>query len=133
MTRRDMQAEAKATRRPWDLSKNFANAGPLGPITRAASHPASSDTVTLEVDGVLRQAGTIGDMIWSVPEIIATLSRYQPLVAGDLIYTGTPAGVGPVAIGSEMVARIAGLPALHCAVIGPPGDFESGALCVLEP
>ncbi|WP_374410856.1 fumarylacetoacetate hydrolase family protein [Novosphingobium colocasiae] len=117
MTRRDVQDVAKAGRRPWDLAKNFAGAAPVGELVRAARHPAADDAITLEVDGSVKQSGVIGAMIWSVPEIIAALSGYQPLHAGDLIFTGTPAGVGAVDVGAVMTARVAGLPMLTCAVI----------------
>lgn len=116
MTRRDLQALAKAGRRPWDMSKNFEGAAPIGPLVRAGRHPAPEDLITLDVDGTIRQSSVIGAMIWSVPEIISALSAYQPLCAGDLIFTGTPAGVGAVDPGDTMTAQIAGLPPLRCTV-----------------
>lgn len=118
MTRRDLQALAKSGRRPWDMSKNFDGAAPVGPLVRAGRHPAPDDPITLDVDGVIRQSSVIGAMIWSVPEIIAALSAYQPLRAGDLIFTGTPAGIGAVEPGAVMTAQVADLPPLRCMVTG---------------
>lgn len=117
MTRRDVQDVAKAGRRPWDMAKNFAGAAPIGELVRAARHPQAGDCIALDVDGSERQAGVIGAMIWSVPEIVAALSTWQPLHAGDLIYTGTPAGVGAVMPGAVMTARVDGLPTLICEVV----------------
>jgi fumarylpyruvate hydrolase len=109
MTRRDRQDEAKALRRPWDLSKSFDGAAPLGALTHTSQAVPGGARITLAVDDRVRQSDRISSMIWTVPEIIAELSRYQPLRAGDLIYTGTPAGVGPVDRGSKMVASVDGL------------------------
>ncbi|MCJ2010049.1 fumarylacetoacetate hydrolase family protein [Methylobacterium sp. HMF5984] len=110
MTRRDLQDEAKALARPWDLGKAADLSGPIGPIHPVAEigHPAAGP-ITLSVDGAERQRGDLGDMIWSVAEQIAYLSAYFALEPGDLIFTGTPAGVGPVRRGERMVGAIAGL------------------------
>jgi fumarylpyruvate hydrolase len=110
MTRRDLQDEAKALARPWDLGKAAALSGPIGPIHPVAEigHPAAGP-ITLSVDGAERQRGDLGDMIWSVAEQISYLSAYFALEPGDLIFTGTPAGVGPVRRGERMVGAIAGL------------------------
>ena len=97
MTRRDLQAEAKKAGRPWSMAKGFDQSAPIGTIAPASSigHPAKG-AITLSVNGAERQRGDLGDQIWSVPETIAYLSRLVSLRAGDLIMTGTPAGVSPV-------------------------------------
>lgn len=118
MTRRDLQEEAKAQRRPWALAKGADFSGPIGPLypVSQAGHPASGEIV-LEVDGAPRQTGDIADMIWSVAEQIAYLSRYNELFAGDVIFTGTPEGVGAVSRGQTMRARIARLGAISLTVV----------------
>ena len=110
MTRRDVQDEAKKLSRPWDTAKAADGSGPIGPLypVGLVGHP-SRGAITLSVDGAVRQTGDLGDMIWSVAEQIAYLSSYFALHAGDLIFTGTPSGVGPVARGQRMVAAVAGL------------------------
>ncbi len=106
LTRRDMQAEAKRTGRPWDMSKGFDHSAPIGPLTRGL--PPSAAAITLTIDGQVRQAGDLEDMIWSVAEVIAFLSTYVTVAAGDLIFTGTPAGVGPIQRGELVRGTIAG-------------------------
>lgn len=110
MTRRDLQAEAKGKGRPWDVAKNVEQSAPLGPITPAAEvgHPAAG-AITLTVNGEVRQRGDLSHMMLGVPALIAHLSRFYELGAGDLIFTGTPAGVGPVVPGDRLVASVAGL------------------------
>jgi fumarylpyruvate hydrolase len=107
LTRRDMQAEAKKTGRPWDMSKGFDRSAPIGPLTRGIPPPNAA--ITLTIDGSLRQAGDLQDMIWSVADIIAFLSTYVEVAAGDLIFTGTPAGVGPIQRGELVRGMIAGI------------------------
>jgi fumarylpyruvate hydrolase len=107
LTRRDMQAEAKRTGRPWDMSKGFDQSAPIGPVTRGVPPPAGA--ITLTIDGQVRQAGDLADMIWSVADIIAILSTYVAVAAGDLIFTGTPAGVGPIQRGEQVRGAIAGI------------------------
>jgi fumarylpyruvate hydrolase len=107
LTRRDLQAEAKKTGRPWDMSKGFDRSAPVGPLMRGI--PPSSGAITLTVDGEVRQAGDLGDMIWSVADIIAFLSTYVAVAAGDLIFTGTPSGVGPIERGQCVRGSIAGI------------------------
>jgi len=110
LTRRDLQAEAKDKRRPWDLGKDFDDAAVIGPITPAAGFGAIGvQTIRLDRNGARVQEARLSDMIWSVPEIIAHLSRYYRLAAGDLIYFGTPAGVGPVLPGDRLEGGIDGL------------------------
>lgn len=97
MTRRDMQEEAKKNRHPWSLSKGFDNACPISAIRPAeAVEDLEQSLITLTVNGDVRQSGRISDMIWSIPEMISVLSHSVTLRAGDLIMTGTPAGVGQV-------------------------------------
>jgi fumarylpyruvate hydrolase len=110
MTRRDLQDEAKALRRPWDLGKAADASGPVGPLhpATAVGHP-DTGAITLAVDGQVRQSGDLAEMIWSVAEQIAYLSGYFELAPGDLIFTGTPSGVGPVRRGERMTGAVAGL------------------------
>ncbi|UMY17709.1 fumarylacetoacetate hydrolase family protein [Methylobacterium organophilum] len=110
MTRRDLQDEAKRLSRPWDLGKAADASGPIGPLRPAAAigHP-DRGAITLHVDGRLRQSGDLSEMIWSVSEQVALLSTFFTLQPGDLIFTGTPSGVGPVARGETMRAAIDGL------------------------
>ncbi|RMC36305.1 fumarylacetoacetate hydrolase family protein [Paracoccus alkanivorans] len=117
-TRRDLQAQAKKQGRPWDMAKGFdlsAACGTLHPLdeTGMLEHGA----ITLELDGETRQKGDLADMIWSVPEIIAHLSRFVALAPGDLIYTGTPAGVGAVKAGQIVTVGIEGLEPLVTRVV----------------
>lgn len=119
MTRRDLQFVARDAGRPWDVAKNVEQSKPLGPIRPAAGFDPSSGAITLTVNGVTRQTGDLADLIWSVPEVIAHLSGFYRLEPGDLIYTGTPAGVGPVAQGDVLVGAIDGLGTLT-VTLGPP-------------
>ena len=109
MTRRDLQQQGKDKRRPWDLGKDFENSAVIAPITRADGFAPSGQAITLQCNGVMRQQATLDDVIWSVPEIVADLSRYYHLDAGDLVYTGTPAGVGAVSPGDVLDGEVAGL------------------------
>ncbi|NUB45985.1 fumarylacetoacetate hydrolase family protein [Fertoebacter nigrum] len=118
MTRRDLQAAAKAAGRPWEIGKAFEHSAPMGqlhPVT-AVGHPAQG-AIRLTVNGVIRQSGDLNQMIWKLPEIIAHLSRFFVLAAGDVILTGTPSGVGPVQRGDVMEAAIDGLAPLTVTVV----------------
>jgi fumarylpyruvate hydrolase len=110
LTRRDMQDEAKAMRRPWDMSKGFDASAPIGEIAPAseAGHPAAG-RIALNVNGASRQVGDLADQIWPVPDIIATLSKLVALAPGDLILTGTPEGVAAVVRGDLLEGEIAGV------------------------
>ena len=108
LTRRDLQAAAKAARRPWDMSKGFDASAVVGPIHPG---PITNATITCTVDGKLTQSARLSDMIWPVPAIIAHLSRLVTLAPGDLIFTGTPAGVGPLKPGQTCTVKIDGLTA----------------------
>ena len=110
MTRRDLQAAAKEKRRPWDLGKDFENAALIGAITPVAQFgEICGQRIVLSHDGTIAQDAGLSDMVWSVPELIAHLSRFYHLAPGDLIYTGTPAGVGPVRPGSVLRGEVEGL------------------------
>ena len=109
-TRRDLQAAAKKEGRPWDAAKGFDHAATIGPIQpRAATGHIASGRIWLAVDGVVKQNGDVSQLIWSIPEVIAELSTLFELRAGDLIYTGTPAGVGAVRRGQRITGGIEGL------------------------
>ncbi len=110
MTRRDLQAEAKRLGRPWAFAKGFDESCPISPIV-PASHCGHlrAGAITLSVNGAPRQAGDLAQMIWSVPDAIAFLSRFVALAPGDLIMTGTPAGVGPVRPGDVVTGACAGV------------------------
>lgn len=106
LTRRDLQADAKAKGRPWDMAKGFDASAPVGALTPGA--PPAAGAITLRVNGDLRQNGDLSQMIWNVAEVISKLSTYVALAPGDLIFTGTPAGVGRIVAGETVVAEIAG-------------------------
>ena len=119
MTRRDLQIAARPDGRPWDLGKDFEHAAVMGPITRASAFgKVTNQRIQLTQNGAVRQDATLDDLIWSVPELIAHLSGYYHLLPGDLLYTGTPAGVGPIAPGDRLVGTIEGLTPVELA-IGP--------------
>ncbi len=119
LTRRDLQDEAKAARRPWDMSKGFDHSAPIGAIAPASriGHPAKG-AIALTVDGAPRQSSDIALMIWSIPEIVAHLSRLVRLEAGDLIFTGTPEGVGAVKVGETMEGTIEGVGTVTAKIVG---------------
>lgn len=118
MTRRDLQQQMKDARRPWEIGKSFDRSAPVGAVTRAAAcgHLASG-SIALSVNGAVRQTDDLASMIWSVPEQIAALSKASELCAGDVIFSGTPAGVGPVTRGDLLEGRIAGLPTLRLRIV----------------
>lgn len=115
MTRRDLQEEAKQLRRPWELGKAADHSGPVGPLVPASriGHPAKG-AISLSVDGTVRQKADLSDMIWSVAEQISYLSSYFELFPGDVIFSGTPEGVGPVTRGQTMVGPSRGLGRSTC-------------------
>jgi fumarylpyruvate hydrolase len=121
MTRRDLQKALSAKGSPWDVAKGFDESCPCGTIYPAASVGSINDSgIKLTVNGEVKQQSTLDHMIWNVPQIIAELSRLFVLRPGDLILTGTPAGVGPVVPGDVMVGSIDGLESLSISV-GPRG------------
>lgn len=110
MTRRDLQMKMREAGRPWELGKAFDQSAPIGPLHPAASvNGIDQAAIWLQVNGVDKQRSDIGKLIWSVAETIAYLSKYFRLEAGDLIYTGTPEGVGPVVRGDTMTGGVDGL------------------------
>jgi fumarylpyruvate hydrolase len=119
LTRRDLQAAAKEARLPWDTGKSFEQAAPVGPIhpVERAGHPKTG-SIRLEVNGEARQRGELSDMLFPLAEIIAALSRLYTLAPGDLIFTGTPAGVGPLVAGDRFQATIDGLDPVEGRVVG---------------
>jgi fumarylpyruvate hydrolase len=117
MTRRDLQAEMKQAGRPWCVAKGFEASAPIGPITPAADVPGVHRApIALDVNGTVRQLSHIDRMIWSVAEIIEHLSAAWTLAPGDLIYTGTPAGVAAVVAGDVIEARVEGLEPLRVRI-----------------
>jgi len=109
MTRRDLQLAARAKQRPWDLGKDVEASAVIAALTPAAEFTIGAQRIALSVNGETKQDATLADLIWSVPELIAHLSRFYHLQPGDLIYTGTPAGVGPVVAGDTIEGTIGGL------------------------
>jgi fumarylpyruvate hydrolase len=117
MTRRDLQGEMKKQGRPWCIGKGFDQSAPIGPIHPiAATGELTRGAITVAVNGQPRQKGDLSELIWSVNETIATLSQAWTLQPGDLIFTGTPAGVGAVVAGDVMEGAIEGLGTLRVAV-----------------
>ena len=118
MTRRDLQGAQKKMGRPWEIGKAFERSGPCGPL-----HPVASvghldqGRVELKVNGAVRQEGDLNQMIWKVPEMISYLSEYFELAAGDVIMSGTPAGVASVEKGDVMVMSIEGLGSMEVKVV----------------
>lgn len=117
MTRRDLQSEAKRKGRPWEVGKAFERSGPIGPLqaVEEIGHPGEG-RIELLVNGQVAQEGDLNQMIWKVPEMISYLSDYFELGPGDVIMSGTPAGVGPIVRGDVMVVNIAGIDQLNVQV-----------------
>ena len=117
MTRRDLQNDMKKQGRPWCIGKAFDESAPIGPLHAIGqTGELTSGAITLSVNGVLRQTGDLAGLIWNVAETIETLSQAWALQPGDLIFTGTPAGVGAVVVGDLIEGRIAGLGTLQVRV-----------------
>ncbi len=118
MTRRDLQAQMKKMGRPWEIGKAFEHAAPCSALVPASEigHPESG-RVTLHVNGELRQDGDLNQLIWKVPEMIAYLSGLFRLAPGDLIFTGTPAGVGPVVRGDRLQGAVEGVGEIDVRVV----------------
>jgi len=113
LTRRDLQKQAKEKGRPWDTAKGFDFSAPIGQLVLADNWQIEENkTIKLLVNGIEKQTSSLGKLIWSVPELIKELSTYYSLQAGDLIFTGTPAGVGALLKGDIVQANIDGLPEL---------------------
>ena len=120
LTRRDRQAEAKARGRPWSMAKGFDRSAPcsaLMPESRVGQ--LRRGRITVAVNGEIRQDGDLSEMIWDVPRVIALLSRQVEILPGDLLFTGTPAGVGPLEIGDVVEAEVAGVGRLEVNIVPP--------------
>jgi fumarylpyruvate hydrolase len=118
MTRRDLQFAARDMGRPWDFGKAFDQSAPISAIYPVSSHGHhSSGAITLEVNGEVKQKGDLVDLIWNVPDTISFLSDYYRLQPGDLIFTGTPAGVGAVVKGDKLLGKIDGLGTLAVTIV----------------
>ncbi len=118
MTRRDLQKVAKNLGRPWDYGKNVDQSCPISmlhPVTEIG-HPQNG-AIWLDQNGARKQDGDLDQLIWSVPEIISILSEHYTLVPGDIIFTGTPAGVGPVVPGDKVVVHVDGLTDLSVEIV----------------
>ena len=118
MTRRDLQGKMKDAGRPWEIGKAFDGSAPVGLLTRAdEAGDIAHAAITLEVDGVLKQSASIDHLIWSISETIANLSTLFTLQAGDLIFSGTPEGVGAVTRGQTMLGKVAGLAPIAVTIV----------------
>ncbi len=123
MTRRDLQLEARDKGRPWEVGKNFAFSAPMAAISTVAdAGHLSSAPIRLTVNGEVKQDADIADLIWDCTEILVYLSRFERLLPGDLIFTGTPAGVGAVVTGDVIDVTIEGLEPLQVTI----GEKEAG-------
>ena len=122
LTRRDLQGAAKAKGLPWDTGKAFDHSAPISPIVPAAEvADLMAGALTLTVNGTVRQQGQLHDLIWTVPEILHELSKLFALKAGDLVFMGTPAGVGPLQVGDTFVASLDGVGTLEGRVVPSAG------------
>ncbi len=118
MTRRDLQADAKKGGKPWDMAKNFENSAPCSALMKTIDAPdLTSAEIRLTNNGETKQKSTLDKMIWNTAEIIAHLNNTVTLATGDLIYTGTPAGVGPALAGETLVGTITGLPNIEVTYV----------------
>lgn len=115
LTRRDLQAQAKEKGRPWDAAKGFDQSAPCGPLTLGAL-PEPEGAIVLTVNGETKQSSTLAEMIWNPAEIVAKAGELWALQPGDLIFTGTPEGVGPLVAGDVVEATVAGLETLRFTV-----------------
>ena len=118
MTRRDLQQAERVKQRPWDLGKDFENGAVIAPITPKARFALGDQRIRLSQNGTVKQDSRLSDMVWSAAELISHLSRFYHLAPGDLLYTGTPAGVGPVSPGDVLLGEIDGLDPVRLE-IGP--------------
>lgn len=119
LTRRDVQVAARKTGRPWEIGKLFDRSAPCGVRVPLMDDLPARGTIELQVNGTTRQKGDLAQMIWSAAEIISELSFQYRLYPGDLIFTGTPSGVGPLQAGDQVCAQVEGLPALHESIAAP--------------
>ena len=118
LTRRDLQQEAKKKGRPWDTAKGFDHSAPCSELHKVDEVGyLQKGSITLKVNGEIRQKGNISEMIWSIPEIISILSGFFELFPGDLIFTGTPSGVGPIFRGDKLEGTVEKLSKLEIKII----------------
>jgi fumarylpyruvate hydrolase len=119
LTRRDLQQEAKDKKRPWDWGKGFDKSAPISALRKASDigHP-NAGRIHIKVNGAVKQDGDLSQLIWPVADVIAFISQSMRLEAGDLIYTGTPAGVGAVRPGDVMEGEVAGVASLTITIAG---------------
>lgn len=117
LTRRDLQTWAKKAGKPWEVAKGFDHSAPISALVPASTlTPPLRGAITLTVNGETKQSADIADMIWDLPHVIAELSRYFELVPGDLIFTGTPSGVGAVVKGDRLTGTIAGVGSVETTI-----------------
>ena len=118
LTRRDLQLTARDLGRPWDWGKGFDHSAPIAPLQPLAKsgHPAKG-RIWLAVNGIIKQDADLAELIWNVPEVIATISRSMKLAPGDIIMTGTPAGVGPIKRGDHVTGGIDGMGEINISVV----------------
>ncbi|CUH68464.1 Fumarylpyruvate hydrolase [Thalassovita gelatinovora] len=119
MTRRDRQQDGKDHRRPWDLGKDIENGAVMAPLTRASDWQPMGQRIHLAVNGEIKQDASLEDMVWTVAEIVSHLSGFYHLIPGDVIMTGTPAGVGPVVAGDKITGGIDGLDPIALTLSDP--------------
>lgn len=120
MTRRDRQQDGKDKRRPWDLGKDVEGSAVLAPMTRTGDFGAVADQrIHLEVNGEVKQDATLAELVWSCEEVVEHLSRFYHLAPGDVIMTGTPAGVGPVVAGDRITGGVDGLDPIELTLSDP--------------
>jgi len=118
MTRRDLQRAMGAQKKPWEIGKSFDHAAPMGPVHPVASHGHfTKGAITLTVNGATKQSSDLSDMTWKVAEQISQLSKANELMAGDIIYSGTPAGPSTVVKGDVLIGKIEGLPDLRIKIV----------------
>ena len=119
MTRRDLQLSERNKKRPWTLGKDVEGSAVFSPIAKASDWNVDGKRIWLSQNGEMKQDSTLDLMVWKVPEIISHLSGYYRLGPGDLIMTGTPEGVGPVAAGDELQGGIEGLEGISLSITDP--------------
>jgi fumarylpyruvate hydrolase len=117
MTRRDMQGEAKKAGRPWDMAKGFDHSAPIGLLVPAMDIDPSHGLIELKVNGKVRQTSDLSKLIWSIPEVIAFLSKLVKLEAGDLIFTGTPEGVAACVRGDVLEGTVEGVGTVKTTIV----------------
>tara|TARA_B100000768_G_C11148731_1_gene319346 strand:- start:79 stop:762 length:684 start_codon:yes stop_codon:yes gene_type:complete len=118
MTRRDLQTAAKKDGKPWEIGKAFEHSAPMGTLTKIEEcGNMDNGKIALTINGVVKQEGNLNQIIWKIPRMIAHLSTFYDIDAGDIIMTGTPAGVGPVEIGDRLVGNIEKLNSLEVVVV----------------